>query len=1617
MTATQTIGGNTSDWADNVFFTVINTIGSGDTKHNIMGMDPCDSQNHAIFNTTTQKRNFVDQRTGLFEVYVPLPFITGNNGNGPVVDMSLFYSPVVNNSAALGDGWSFAFTTYNEKNQQLTLHSGEILQVEKYKNFRNTAVIVQWQTNGLTVLRKGGRKEVLIKLAGTQIYVPESLTTDGLSILFLRWATTIHTLEGSTYHQIQLTSIGDSTRGQLLRVEYTPADEWSSPPKANVKIIFWPNNPSETLSYILTIENNALSSVTLAEHIKSTFEYQDHGNCGWLLTGVTTFDGLKESVNYDDDGLEFPENAKLSQLPCVISHTLTPNNGRTPVVSNYEYELRPVEKVNLTIVKTGTSIPFRREEFHYDESHEMTRESTGQYFNANDFADLVKFYKTEPNLGFAKRILTTRYQTQTSSGYLSRSETSFTSFNINSSIIEHQQNGKSTKWTYNTSSTPTAESKYNLYLPQTFPESYVVSEVITDAKSGISASTKSYQYSTFSGASEAKLVAVAQRTSTEGNNNNTSYIIQETNYFDSPDKGIDFRNGRTKGTTRSGVYGDNSALRYYFTRKLDYTLGSINNTELTTTFTSYATPTDYASATPPRLCSETHSILSGRLIRKIDENGNRTDFSYNCFGQLETYTTCSQSEEYKQTTTYAYPAPGQLKITEPNDRVRLLELDGQDNVVREYVWNGQWLLTKDVSYDHQGRELRTTLHDYLADGTRISEWSQLKYDCFNAVCGRLYSDGHEDFDYYDPIAFTRTEWTGIETDQHRQVTTYNEDETIAKLEWKDSTGAIYQTQTFTYSFVKLVQERKTQNELGTITTAYTYDGIGRILSERHTETRSGLPSYLATHTYYYQYPEDWLITEARQVEIEFNGVRRTLGKRTFDLWGRVTSLTRGTSTETFSYTGASQVPASKVTADGRTLSYEYIKELNNRLGGIRSGKEAKTFTYASGQQNTSSASEGECFLEYNHDLNFQVKKQREQTFPHHSRELNSLYSTSGRLLSDTDASGKTTEFSYNSNGQRTRTSSAELKTIHVYNNHGLLSAENISHRTVRPDLAVTYEYDTQQREIRRHFTADEALDLTVASAYNADSSLQSVQLISDGQVLGTRIFTYVTGRRVSSCKTTGVWRPETPKGEPIDLQEFTYDAMGNVITCVNTIDRRKYISTYTYDAASNSRLETVTHDHPNYSNASLSYDRAGRVTQDQTGKKYTYDWLGRLTQAGSTRYEYDPSDRLMSRNQGNEQYQIVYHGIKFRREYDREVSPGSEACTVQQVRRSGVDRTLFLLRDYNGTVLVTYDIQAGTQKHHAYTAYGEHCSTDSDSLLGFNGEYLDPDSGQSPLGQGYRWYDPSSRQFNAADTLSPFGAGGPHSYGYCTEGDPVNYQDPSGHVGSGAVNRGLRAIWGDHLPGPLSVGKYGPLILAVLWGGVGVLAAPFTGGASLLLTAAMISLAVISLATAIISVLIADTNPELSEILAWVSLATGAAGGVVNLLKKVGQLVLQLARSGMAVAKNLFQKAAVSATPMLRRARLFTGHNTLYGQSVPRPSLRTVEPFPFNQKSLIPAQGATPLFDLGDVNTVTFVTTGVLGNAGVFESERDQFINTAVGEHTWLPWGNFMSLWTKVRVR
>ena len=103
---------------------------------------------------------------------------------------------------------------------------------------------------------------------------------------------------------------------------------------------------------------------------------------------------------------------------------------------------------------------------------------------------------------------------------------------------------------------------------------------------------------------------------------------------------------------------------------------------------------------------------------------------------------------------------------------------------------------------------------------------------------------------------------------------------------------------------------------------------------------------------------------------------------------------------------------------------------------------------------------------------------------------------------------------------------------------------------------------------------------------------------------------------------------------------------------------------------------------------------------------------------------------------------------------------------------------VLLVLDHRKSVLCTYEGTACASP--AFGPYGYRSSDrHGPSILGFNGERLDPFTGHYILGNGYRTYSSVLMRFQSADHLSPFGKGGINGYMYCG-GEPINRQDPSG---------------------------------------------------------------------------------------------------------------------------------------------------------------------------------------------------------------------------------------------
>ncbi|WCM48728.1 RHS repeat-associated core domain-containing protein [Pseudomonas sp. WJP1] len=168
--------------------------------------------------------------------------------------------------------------------------------------------------------------------------------------------------------------------------------------------------------------------------------------------------------------------------------------------------------------------------------------------------------------------------------------------------------------------------------------------------------------------------------------------------------------------------------------------------------------------------------------------------------------------------------------------------------------------------------------------------------------------------------------------------------------------------------------------------------------------------------------------------------------------------------------------------------------------------------------------------------------------------------------------------------------------------------------------------------------------------------------------------------------------------------------------------------------------------------------------------RYSYDPLDKLTSQSLSdtpeRHRFCCKNRLATEIQGAIGHSIVQHG--------------DFLLAQRQYENNALDTTL-LATDVQRSVLHTLK-KDGERQASAYSPYGHRTALSGLlSLLGFNGERPDPETGHYLLGNGYRAFNPVLMRFNSPDSLSPFGKGGLNSYSYCL-GDPVNLSDPNGHV-------------------------------------------------------------------------------------------------------------------------------------------------------------------------------------------------------------------------------------------
>jgi len=284
-----------------------------------------------------------------------------------------------------------------------------------------------------------------------------------------------------------------------------------------------------------------------------------------------------------------------------------------------------------------------------------------------------------------------------------------------------------------------------------------------------------------------------------------------------------------------------------------------------------------------------------------------------------------------------------------------------------------------------------------------------------------------------------------------------------------------------------------------------------------------------------------------------------------------------------------------------------------------------------------------------------------------------------------------------------------------------------------------------------------------------------------------------------------------------EVRDFTYDDNGNVasitISDVNTKQNTYKVMTY------------------NAMNQLLKVSKNG---SDIAG--YSYDFFGKLVKISDiaknrTRCLLYGADGLIGEigGIGDEIARTVYinvGGISI----GRYVYKSTNQSPVLELFATTPDGTVHAVYKYvdgrvnrNNAVNFSYSDE-GIRKHDV-------TGDQLDYPIGFKGYFIDSATGCYILGDGFRVYDPIMRQFWSADSISPFGGGGPNRYHYC-DMDPINRSDHSGNDWGWEqrLNRPWWKRWGWVIAEALIGAAVGAVTGFLVGGPAGAIAGAIAGG-------------------------------------------------------------------------------------------------------------------------------------------------------------------------------------------
>ena len=622
------------------------------------------------------------------------------------------------------------------------------------------------------------------------------------------------------------------------------------------------------------------------------------------------------------------------------------------------------------------------------------------------------------------------------------------------------------------------------------------------------------------------------------------------------------------------------------------------------------------------------------------------------------------------------------------------QVDGLGRAVFEYRREPgvlSELQTFAALYDSLGQlSSATEFDDFGKDRAAVAMTEQYQYDDWGTLKATLGADGIRRYDRTDPLGIplegvvqVRTRWLesgdGTETGAF-EVTHFNAfEQPVKRFRQLDANAPA--THVYDYGFDGLGRKVSERNPLNQCT-AIEYDLFNR-------NVKTTLPDGATVLRQYACHSTEDLPTRIAVVDNE--GKEALLGTQAFDGLDRMAEAVTGGRVRTFKYKDNQTQPYEVQTPKGNTLAYEYERRLGDQPT-LRSVQDVPaspddTLALAGAQQHAPAehyeydpqdarlvrcmqANEEVLSRSYHSNGRLLIENRRHGG---NTLEMHYAYSVQERLLSYTSVTGEQQSWQYDDTcgGRLKQMDMGALKCTVEYDALGRDEDVITEDTEAATSLSTHLDYDAYGREKERCFVFNGDQSETLAQEYDALDRIKSKTLTGhDGTVLRHETFEYDQLGHLSIYSCTGPECPLDPYGNQITGQIFDCDALDNhrfVFTTWTEAAYAKALEAYREHAGHSQslgnlagnglniaeylyqnpldpvQLTGIINSDPSYpAVVKLDYDADGNLLNDEWGRTFQYDALGRLINVSAlddespSTYHYDPLDVISARSEASE---------------------------------------------------------------------------------------------------------------------------------------------------------------------------------------------------------------------------------------------------------------------------------------------------------------------------------------------------------------------------------------------